>query len=65
MSNHFLKIKVIQEDYGKSAFFIKPKENYAEYIQLNVGEAVKSHKSDNTVKSFRCKVRESLGMRST
>jgi hypothetical protein len=32
----FLEIKVIPEDYGKSAFFIKPEGNYAECIQLKV-----------------------------
>jgi len=33
--------------------------------QINYDGLLKSHKSDGTVKSFRCKARESLGMRRT
>jgi hypothetical protein len=34
-------------------------------MDLNDDGPVKSHKSDGTVKSSRCKARESLGMRRT
>ncbi len=36
---------------------------YRNFYERRIDGPVKSHKSDNTVKSFRCKARESLGMR--
>ena len=41
---------------------------YGGYLSLEISfidELVKTHKLDGTVKSFRCKARESLGMRRT